>query len=223
MDNDLDNVRASQVREHLSVCDDCVMVCEELSTIIVSSADVSVDEIAPPNPNAMWCRINNIIESEIQKPVAEPKRRFWQLSLPQLASAIVAIAIASSLLTYVVIQQYSTPRVDSFGSQSSASQTTVEKLMSKVGLIDTPQQARERRIKEQQAAISYWDNRVQTRRVAWDARTRDAFDRNLKVIDQSLNEYIVILAQDPDDELSGEMLDSVLNDKMNFLRNFSDL
>ena len=31
------------------------------------------------------------------------------------------------------------------------------------------------------------------------------------------------LERDPDDELSGEMLDSVLNDKMNLLRDFSDL
>lgn len=227
MESDLADEKASLIREHLAVCDGCLTVCEDISTIVISSAEVAENELAPPNANAMWCRINNIIESEIaneiQKPVEQPKRRFWQLSLPQLASAIIAIAIVSSLLTFVVIQQYSTPRVEDFALRSNASQTTVEKLMSKIGLIDTPQQARDRRVKEQQAAITYWDNRVQTRRVAWDARTRDAFDRNLKVIDQSLNEYIVILAQDPDDELSGEMLDSVLNDKMNFLRNFSDL
>jgi hypothetical protein len=45
----------------------------------------------------------------------------------------------------------------------------------------------------------------------------------LQVIDQSLNEYTVILEQDPEDDLSSEMLDSVLNDKMNLLRDFSDL
>ena len=76
---------------------------------------------------------------------------------------------------------------------------------------------------EQKSAISYWDNRVQARRVQWDKMTREAFDRNLQVINQSVNEYTVILEQDPDDDLSSEMLDSVLNDKMNLLRDFSDL
>jgi hypothetical protein len=33
----------------------------------------------------------------------------------------------------------------------------------------------------------------------------------------------MILEQDPEDDLSGEMLDSVLNEKMNLLRDFSDL
>jgi len=50
--------------------------------------------------------------------------------------------------------------------------------MAKLGVIDTPQQARERRIKEQQAAIAYWDSRVQAKRVQWDKFTREAFDRN---------------------------------------------
>ncbi len=89
--------------------------------------------------------------------------------------------------------------------------------------METPQQARDRRLKEQQAAIEYWNARVQTRRVQWDRATRDAFDRYQQVIDDSVNDYTMILQQDPEDELSGEMLDSVLNEKMNLLRDFSDL
>ena len=107
--------------------------------------------------------------------------------------------------------------------RSAVSQTVFEKVLGKIGLMETPQQVRDRRLKEQQAAIDYWNERVQTRRVAWDRSTRDAFDRNLQVIDASLNDYTMILSQDPDDELSGEMLDSVLDDKMNLLRDFSGL
>ena len=64
---------------------------------------------------------------------------------------------------------------------------------------------------------------MQARREQWDGMTRDAFDRNLQVIDESVKDYTMILQQDPEDELSGEMLDSVLTDKMNLLRDFSDL
>jgi hypothetical protein len=108
-------------------------------------------------------------------------------------------------------------------TRSAATQTTFEKVLSRVGLMETPQQARDRRLKEQQAAIQYWNDRVQARRVQWDRTTRDAFDRNLTVIDEAVNEYTMILQRDPEDELSGEMLDAVLNDKMNLLRDFADL
>jgi hypothetical protein len=78
-------------------------------------------------------------------------------------------------------------------------------------------------LQEQKAAIDYWNQRVQNRRSQWDRATREAFDRNLQIIDESVNDYSLILQKDPDDELTGEMLDSVLDDKMNLLRDFSDL
>ena len=46
---------------------------------------------------------------------------------------------------------------------------------------------------------------------------------NLRVIDESLSEYSTILESNPEDELSGEMFDTVLNDKMDLLRDFADL
>ena len=79
------------------------------------------------------------------------------------------------------------------------------------------------RHEEQQAAIEYWDKRVQMRRVTWDHRMRAAFDRNLFEIDQAVNDYTQILQKDPDDQLSEEMLDSALTEKMNLLRQFSEL
>jgi len=227
LDNELDEIQAGLVREHLAVCSECAVVCEDLSSILFACHGETSDEILPPNSQALWCRISNTIESET-KPAAKrdpekQKGRFWSLSLPQLASAVLGIAIVSSLLTVVAIRNYTQPVTDDFTSRSAATQTTFEKVLSKVGLVDTPQQALQRRIKEQQAAISYWDSRVQSRRQQWDKNTRDAFDRNLQVIDESLNQYTMILQQDPEDELSVEMLDSVMADKMNLLRDFSDL
>jgi hypothetical protein len=172
----------------------------------------------------MWLRINNVLEHEI-KPHAlppPPRRRFWQLSLAQLVTAVLAIAALSSVATVIAIRAYRQVEADEFG-RANAPRSTFDKLLGRFGLIDTPQQARERRIKEQQATIEYWNARVQQRRVQWDVRTRDAFDRNLRVIDESLSEYTSILQHDPEDELSSEMFDAVLNDKMNLLKDFSDL
>lgn len=217
------------MRAHLSLCADCAKLCEDFSVILESCRENVPSEIIPPNSQALWCRINNLIESEVKpEPVVEePKKgwlsRGWNLTFSQAGAAVMAVALISSLLTVVAIRNYFEPSREDFTSRSSASQTTFEKLLSKVGLTDTPQQAREARIKEQQAAIAYWTKRVQERRGQWDAKMRDAFDRNLNLIDESVSEYTIILQENPEDELTGEMLDTVLNDKMDLLREFSDL
>lgn len=226
MDNDLEPVKAEAVRGHLAFCEPCAKVCEDLAAI-VDLCKSEPDAIVPPNSQALWCRINNLIESEIKPeplpPPEQPRRRIWLFSLPQLAAAVLCIALISSLLTIVAISNYLAPPSADLTSRSVEDQSLVERLMAKVGLIDTPQKAREKRIAEQNAAIEYWNRRVQERRVMWDARMREAFDKNLNVINESVNDYTLMLQQNPEDEITGEMLDSALDDKMNLLREFSEL
>ena len=145
------------------------------------------------------------------------------MTFSQVGAAAVGIVLISVLLTIVGLRNYFEPTANDFTSRSTASQTTFEKVLSKVGLVETPQQARERRFREQQVAIDYWTKRVARRRAQWDGRMRDAFDRNLYVIDESVSEYNRLLQNNPDDELSGEMLDAVMTEKMNLLHAFSDL
>jgi hypothetical protein len=229
LDGELGELGAAEMRSHLSLCTECAKVCVDFSVILESCRETVPSEIIPPNSQALWCRINNLIESELrpEEPVEEQPRgwfqRGWNLTFSQAGAGVLAIALISSLLTIVGIRNYFEPSGEDFTSRSNASQTTFEKLLSRVGLTDSPQQARERRMKEQQAAIDYWTKRVQERRGQWDARMRDAFDRNLNLIDESVNEYETILNANPDDELTGEMLDTVLNDKMDLLREFADL
>lgn len=222
MDDELDEGHADGLREHLMNCHACGFVCDDLTRILDVCESEAPSELVPPNSQALWRRINNIIETDL-KPVpqaAEPRGRFWQLSFLQLSAALLCIAIVSSLLTVVTIKNYMRPPGE---PGSASSRSLFERAMGKIGLIETPQQARDRRLKEQQAAIDYWNARVQARRDQWDRATREAFDRNLQVIDESVHGYTMILAEDPDDDLSGEMLDSVLSEKMNLLRDFSDL
>lgn len=230
LDGELDEVRASSVRTHISLCLECAKLCEDFAAILDNCKLEELSDAVPPNANALWCRISNTIESEIkpEPAVVEPPprgffARVWNLSIPQAAAGVLAIALISSLLTVVGIRNYFQPTGDDFTSRSGESQTTFEKLLSKVGLTDTPQQARDKRLKEQQAAIDYWNRRVQARRAMWDDNLRRGFDRNLQAIDQAVFEYTQTLEENPDDELSGEMLDSVLNEKMNLLREFSEL
>ncbi len=226
MDNELGEIQAADVRMHLAVCSGCALVCEDFSSILDVCTTEPASGLVPPNSQALWCRINNIIENE-NKPVPpeteQPSGRFWHFSLIQVSAAVLCIAVVSSLLTFVTIKNYTQPATDDFTTRSAATQTTFEKVLSKVGLTETPQEARNTRLKQQQAAIDYWHARVQTRRVQWDRTTREAFDRNLQAINETVNDYTMILQKDPYDEISGEMLDTVLDDKMNLLRDFSDL
>ena len=232
LDGELDDTRAANVRTHLSLCVECAKVCEDFAAILdTCKLDELCDEIIPPNPNALWCRISNTNEAELKPEITpEPQQqprglfgRVWNLSFAQAASGVLAIALISSLLTVIGIKNYFQPTGEDFTSRSGESQTTFEKLLSKVGLTDTPQSARMKRMKEQQAVIENWNQRVQARRAMWDDNLRRGFDRNLQAIDQAVYEYTTTLEQNPEDELSGEMLDSVMTEKMNLLREFSEL
>ena len=226
LDGELDEVVSKDIRDHLTLCEPCAKVCEDLAAIVGSCQEADADSPIPPNPDALWCRINNLIESEIEPARDEPDEeapRRWNFTFSQAAASLVGVAVISSLLTVVGIRNYFEPPVDDFTSRTAESQTTFEKVLSKVGLIETPYEARLRRLNEQQAAIDYWNKRVQQRKAMWDTRLRDAFDRNLAEIDRAVHEYSVTLENDPNDDLSGEMLDAALNEKMNLLRQFSEL
>jgi len=44
------------------------------------------------------------------------------------------------------------------------------------------------RVSQQQQLISYWNQRVEFNKARWSPQMRETFDRNLKVIDQAVND-----------------------------------
>jgi len=238
LDNELDEKNSSGVRTHIALCAGCGKICEEFAMILDFCALEEADIAPPPNSKALWCRINNIIESdfepeiraEIQKAPVEKglltkiRRDNWQFSFSQVLTSVLGIALISSLLTFVGFKNYTAADGGNYtAANATVAPTVFEKVLGKFGLIETPEEARDRRVKEQQATIDYWNKRVEARRDNWDNHLRQAFDRNLNEINQVVFEYDKILQENPQDELSGEMLDSALRDKMELLREFSDL
>lgn len=223
LDNELEKEVSSAVQTHLAICTECAKVCEDFAMILDFCTLEETEHSLPPNSKALWCRINNLIETEIASelppPVIQAKtKKSWQFSFSQVFTAILGIALISSLLTIIGIKNYSAGSV-----AGNAAPSIFDQALGKIGLVETPQQKRENRLKEQQAAIEYWNKRVEAKRAKWEANLREAFDRNLKEIDQTVFEYDRILQENPQDELSGEMLDSALNEKMALLREFSEL
>lgn len=230
LDNELDLEVSSRVQTHLALCGECAKLCEDFASILEFCSETPIEEDLPPNSKALWCRINNIIESEVRAEIVKEhkqqnetaEKKGWRLSVPQLVSAVLGIALVSSLLTIIGIKNYSAPD-RTFSAASSAEMTIFDRVLGKIGLVETPQQMRERQIKDRLAAIEYWNKRVTERRAQWDSELRDVFDRNLREIDRAVFQYSKILEENPQDELSGEMLDSTLNEKMELLREFSEL
>jgi len=232
IDGELDAKVSARVQAHLTLCVECSELHKDFSGILGIYDKNHSEEPKLPNSQALWCRINNIIETEIKPEIIKEKEekevkkgwfaRNWSFSFTQMASAILGIAIISSLLTVIGIKNATVPQ-DISPNNASIQPTLFEKALSKLGLAETQQQVRERRIREQQTAIDYWNKRVAARRDSWDKHLRDAFDRNLQEIDQVVIEYTKTLEENPQDDLSGEMLDSALNEKMALLREFSEL
>jgi len=236
LDNDLEETTSANVQAHIALCVQCAKVCEDFAVILDFCREQPTTKVIAPNSQALWCRISNTIETEIKSENAQETKqkqaetkqywfpRVWKFSFSQVASAILGIALVSSLLTVVGVKNYSAPTPDGGSAiESYAEPNVFEKVLGKIGLIETAQNVRQRRIEQQQAAIEYWNRRVEARRMQWDNHLRGAFDRNLNEINQAVSEYTLILLENPHDELSGEMLDSTLNEKMELLREFSDL
>ena len=217
---------------HLEQCLSCAEVRDDLNSIIVFCQSQRGEYIASPNERAMWLRIRNTIESESGAAVpggtnVRPERRegfwdrfishSWQLSFPQLAASVAAVAVVVSLLTVVGLRG-----IGSLGSKSVANGdgTVVNPAVDRDRM---SQQRQGDRMSQQQQAINYWNARIETNKSRWSPQMRDTFDRNLNVIDQAVNDSLRELGRNPHDEVSEEMLNAALNEKIALLKEFSDL
>lgn len=235
IDGDLDAQTSESLRTHFSICRECAKLYEDFASILGFCDETFAEDSIPPNPQALWCRINNIIETEVKPELAEEEikkevrqgwfARLWnsqlQFSASQILTAFFGIAVISSLLTIVGVKNFSST-ADAL-SEIELQPTVFEKVLAKLGVAETPNQKMEKHLKERKEAIEYWKKRVETRRVKWDTDTRRTFDRNLNVIEKAVDEYTEILQEVPQDKISNEMLDAALNDKMELLREFSEL
>jgi hypothetical protein len=233
VDRHLEHAMSTEVESHLQACDGCAGLFRDFSDLTAFCSDAEVTEIAPPNSQALWCRISNIIESETQVAAAAteaPKQKGfwgrawgkrWQLSFSQAVTAVIGIAVVSSLLTIVGVKNVMRPVNDI--NVKNAPPTLFETMLSKAGLAPAPEELREKSFGEKQAVIDYWNARVTARKGQWNRKVRETFDRNLSEIDQVVFEYSQNLRDNPSDSLSEEMLNSALTEKMDLLREFSEL
>jgi Putative zinc-finger len=205
----------SILNTHLRECMDCEGVRQDLSSIVGFCRSHRGEYYeAPPNPQALWLRIRNVVEAEASSPAAAPVRRksflselmgrSWELSLPQLASFTAAVVLFVSLVTVVGLKRY--------GSTEAPSQFRAEQTSSV-----------SERVWQRQQVINYWNQRIELNKTRWSPQMRETFERNLLVIDQAVTQSLNELNRNPHDEISEQMLNESLNDKLSLLKEFSDL
>lgn len=200
---------------HIKECLDCESVRQDLSSIVDFCRSHRGEYEAPPNQQALWLRIKNVVEAEAVAAAVKtnPRRRSffadlmshsWEMSLPQLVSFAAAIMLLVSIVTVVGIRRWgsNTPPVEQVQEQASNINE---------------------RVWQRQQVINYWKQRVELNKSRWSPEMRDTFERNLLVIDQAVNQSLNELNRNPHDEVSEQMLNESLNDKLALLKEFSDL
>ncbi len=216
IDGSISRTDESTLNTHLKQCLDCESVRQDLVSIVGFCRTQRGHYEAPPNEQALWLRIRNVIEAEGPRTAAgnsQPSRSFlgrlmghsWELSLPQLAASAVAIVLLVSLTTVVGLRRW--------GGYGVPDTTPVQAEVSNVN----------DRVWQRRQVINYWNQRVELNKARWSAEMRETFDRNMKVIDQTVADSLNDLNRNPHDEVSEQMLNEALNDKLALLKEFSDL
>ncbi len=198
---------------HLSECLECESVHRDLSSIVEFCGAHRGEYEPVPNQQAMWLRIRNVVEAEgLPVRTLAPERkaflsglmgRSWELSLPQLTAFALSIVLLVSLTTVVGLRRLETPSV------APEPQRAVSNVNDRTW--------------QQQQVINYWNQRIELNKTRWSPQMRETFDRNMKVIDQAVSQSLDELHRNPHDEISEQMLNDALNDKLSLLKEFSDL
>jgi hypothetical protein len=222
---------------HFEECLPCADMRQDLHAIMSVAHESREQYVSPPNERALWLRVRNTIESELNdnraaaitsRLSAGQRESFWshlinkrwELSLPQLTAAITAIVVVVSLATALSLQTIRSGI--SPDTTLSSNGTGVNNGLS--GRVNSQTQFNPNDyIRQNQLDIEFWKQRVEQRKAHWSPRMREAFERNMDVIDQALNDSLNELGQSPHDDVSEEMLNAALRNKIELLKEFSDL
>jgi len=221
LDGALSQEDQTMLNSHLEECLGCASVRADLQSLVGFCHTQRGQYSAPPNEKALWLRIRNVIEAEASTGTAAPApasrnfwtnwlSRSWELSFPQLAASAAVIVLVVSLSTAVGLRRWQSGATASTrpgeGTDPIVSATNVRN-----------------RASMQQQSIAYWNQKVEFNKARWSPQMRETFDRNLKVIDEAVNDSFESLSRNPHDEVSEEMLNAALNEKLSLLKEFAEL
>ena len=160
IDGSLASQDHNSIEAHLSACGVCAEVRGDLDVIVTYCHEHRGEYDAVPNERALWLRISNLIEAELPtRSRAEiPQNtgwwfrlmnRSWQVSLPQLAASMIAVAIIVSAATMIGLRRFGSGG-ESAGVRSAGVTTVASNSLPLA-----------ERYRQQQQTIEYWNQRVE--------------------------------------------------------------
>lgn len=161
----------------------------------------------------------------------------WEVSGRQATAAFASVAIAVMLgagasFNYLRSAQNAATQ-DSVGANASsanktglvsgsaaAARTTTVTAVNNYGRLAA--RNADDYVRQQQAESSYLMEMIENRKARFSPQVRESYERSLASLDQTVAESLEQLRRDPQDELSGEMLDAALREKAGLLKEFAE-
>jgi anti-sigma factor RsiW len=222
LDGTLGHFEHAAVGAHMAGCQPCAAAREDFHAIIAVARESRGQLFAPADERALWLRVRNTVEAEMPAPARAPSaaregagfwsRLFgkrWELSLPQLAAGVAALVVAVSSATALAVR-YAAPSERPAAPASAARRVVSDEFYPRTYL------------EPHEANLQYLEQRVSARKASWNPRMRASFERSVHVLDQTVNDSLNDLRQNPHDEVAEEMLNSALRDKIELLREFGE-
>lgn len=211
IDNELSAVDREGVMAHLSQCVNCESVYQDLSQIVCLSRNLP--EIS----------LESHIWDEIERKVSpQSLPDFWDLIWNYRLN--LSIGLPQVLLTAIVIMGLGVafifayrPYISSQNLLSSASSNRTVLATNALMNVMKPEEA------EVQNSIDRLMRTVEQKRVRWDPSVQSIFQRNLGIVDRSIEETQQLVKSNPDDHIAYEMMLLAYKEKQRLLEQFANL
>lgn len=187
--------RARELDAHLRACDACAADVARLKRVMTRYSDA-------PAPNApldeLWPSIRSRIDQSKVVPLGAPARK---RSFTARHFGIVGGLVAAAVIAAIVLRPSRTIPPDSVGRDSAAAVTTVA-----------------------DSATAYEDearallNRFEVQRAMIRPEAAQSIDRDLKVIDEAIDELKLAIANDPKNPALRQLLASSYRQKVEILK-----
>jgi len=200
------------LERHLADCEPCRAVRDDLLQIVHFSQRLPLQSPSA----AVWSRVQSGLE-DLKPGAWSMPLRWWtrigafnfNLTLPQ---TIAAAAVLVIVLSIAVIQ---TRR----GNSTLPAQTSATSALISPGDVTPLSKADLQQLESQ---IGVMSQAVEQRKNSWDPEVRNAYERNLLYVDQSLIECRHQLNDNPADDVSQELMLNAYREKVRLLASFEN-
>ena len=199
-----------QVERHLSDCESCRTVRDDLLQIVHFSRQLPLQTPS----GSVWARIRSEVSSEqpasvwyrTARRLSTIRASHFDVSIPQLVASAAALVIVATVTVALLRRQGSADLTPTGGTSTTGERTPLS----------------HRDVAQMEEKINELAHTVEQRKGTWNPELREAFQRNMIYVDQSLAECRLDLDANPADDVSQELMLGVYREKMRLLASFSE-